>query len=65
VAASTGRVPEVGDRLLLACDGGPSMSRLVTFPPPLEIDVTGGVYVLVDDDGPPERWRYEFVAADP
>lgn len=40
------------------------MSRLVTFPPPVEVEVAGGVYVLVDD-GPPERWRYEFVAAEP
>ncbi len=41
------------------CDGGPSPGRAVTYPPPLEIVVEGGVYVLVDD-GPPERWRYEF-----
>ena len=40
------------------------MSRLVTFPPPLEIEVAGGLYVLVDDAGPPEGWRYEYVAAD-
>jgi hypothetical protein len=36
------------------------MSRLVRYPPPLEITVVGGVYVLVDD-GPAERWRYDFV----
>jgi hypothetical protein len=34
------------------------------FPPPYEIEVDGGLYVLVDD-GPPEHWRYEFVAAAP
>jgi hypothetical protein len=49
--------------MLVPCDGGPAIGRAVTFPPPLEIDVDGGTYVLVDD-GPPEHWRYEFVAAD-
>jgi hypothetical protein len=49
-----------GDRMLIACDGGPSVSRLVRYPPPLEIDVGDGVYVL-DDGGPVETWRYEFV----
>jgi hypothetical protein len=46
--------------MLLACDGGPSMSRLVHWPPPVEIPDRGGMYVLVDD-GPPEAWRYEWV----
>ena len=46
--------------MLLPCSGGPSMSRLVRYPPPVEITEVGGVYVLVDD-GPPERWRYDFV----
>ena len=36
------------------------MSRLVRYPPPLEIDEVGGTYVLVDD-GRPELWRYQFV----
>jgi hypothetical protein len=49
-----------GDRMLVPCDGGPSISRLETFPPPLEVPERGGMYVL-DDDGPPERWRYLFV----
>jgi hypothetical protein len=40
--------------------GGPSISRLVRYPPPLEIEVRGGVYVLVDD-GAPELWCYEFI----
>jgi hypothetical protein len=52
---------EDGERMLVPCGGGPSISRLVRFPPPLEIAVQGGVYVLVDE-GPPERWRYDFVA---
>jgi hypothetical protein len=49
-----------GDRMLIPCAGGPSVSRLVRYPPPLEIEAQGGMYVLVDD-GPPERWRYDFV----
>lgn len=49
-----------GDRMLIRCNGGPSISRLVRYPPPLEIEERGGVYVLVDD-GPPELWRYEFI----
>jgi hypothetical protein len=49
-----------GDRMLVPCNGGPSISRLVRYPPPLEIEERGGVYVLVDD-GPPELWRYEFI----
>ena len=48
--------------MLIPCSGGPSMRRLVRFPPPVEIEETGGVYVLVDDDAAPERWRYDFVA---
>lgn len=46
--------------MLIPCDGGPSISRLVRYPPPLEIEADGGTYVLVDD-GPSERWRYDFV----
>ena len=49
-----------GDQFLVHCDGGPRSARLETFPPRLEIEETGGVYVLVDD-GPVHRWRYEFV----
>jgi hypothetical protein len=52
---------ETGERMLLWCDGGPSMCRAVPFPPPFEIEIDGGMYVLVDD-GPPEHWRYDFVA---
>ncbi len=51
---------EPGERMLLWCDGGPAISRLARFPPPLEVAVDGGVYVLVDD-GPPQQWHYEFV----
>jgi hypothetical protein len=51
----------MGERMLLWCDGGPSISRLERYPPPLEVPVTGGIYVLVDD-GVPEQWHYEFTA---
>jgi hypothetical protein len=53
---------EDGERMLIPCRGGPSISRLARYPPPLEVPVDGGTYVLVDD-GPPERWSYEFVVA--
>lgn len=53
-------MPEPGERMLIACEGGPSSSRLVHHPPPLEIVERGGLYVL-DDDGPVEGWRYVFV----
>jgi hypothetical protein len=49
-----------GDRMLLRCEGGPSIGRATTYPPPLEIAVDGGVYVLVDD-GPVETWHYSFI----
>ena len=52
---------EVGERMLVPCVGGPAPGRVVTFPPPAEIELDDGMYVLVDD-GPPEEWRYEFVA---
>jgi hypothetical protein len=51
---------EDGERMLIPCKGGPSVSRLVRYPPPLEIEERDGVYVLVDD-GPPEHWHYGFV----
>lgn len=52
-----------GDRMLIPCEGGRALARLVRYPPPLEIEERDGTYVLVDD-GPPERWRYDFVPAD-
>jgi len=55
---------EPGDRMLLPCEGGPSISRLVTYPPPTEIEERDGIYVLVDD-GPTEHWRYDFVVTEP
>lgn len=51
---------EPGDRMLLWCDGGPSVGRATTYPPPLEFAVAEGMYVLVDD-GPVEEWHYTFV----
>lgn len=52
---------ENGDRMLIWCEGGPSLGRAVHFPPSLEVAVDGGMYVLVDD-GPPEAWHYTFVS---
>lgn len=46
--------------MLIACRGGPCTSRPVTFPPDLEIEERGGRYVL-NDDGDPTAWVYEFV----
>jgi hypothetical protein len=46
--------------MFIACQGGPSISRLERYPPALEIEERGGLYVL-EDDGPPEQWRYVFV----
>jgi len=51
---------EVGDRMLIPCEGGPSISRLERFPPAFEIPMDEGMCVLVDD-GPPEHWRYAFI----
>ena len=51
---------QTGERMLIRCEGGPSTSRLERYPPPLEVDERGGMYVL-DDSGPPEQWRYVFV----
>lgn len=52
-----------GDRVFIRCEGGPCLSRLVTVPPPVEIQERGGMYVL-DDDGSPDEWSYFFVTAD-
>jgi hypothetical protein len=49
-----------GDRFFVPCEGGPSTSRLETFPPRLEVEERDGMYVLVDD-GPRDEWRYVFV----
>jgi hypothetical protein len=51
---------EAGDRMLIACEGGPSSSRLELFPPRLEVEEHDGTYVLFDD-GPRDHWRYVFV----
>jgi len=53
-------VVDQGERMLLWCEGGPSIGRATVYPPPLEIEVEGGTYVLVDD-GPIEQRHYEFV----
>ena len=48
------------DRIFVQCEGGPCLSRLERFPPPLEIAERGGLYVLVDEGDLPD-WRYLFV----
>jgi hypothetical protein len=54
-------VLQPGDRFFVPCEGGPSTSRLESFPPRLEVEEDDGTYVL-EDDGPREQWRYIFVA---
>ena len=49
-----------GDRQLIPCEGGPSTSRLVLDPAPLEIVEPGGLYVLDDTD--PSAPRYVWIA---
>jgi hypothetical protein len=59
--------PEVlsaGDRMFVACEGGPSASRVESFPPRLEIEEVDGLYVL-DDSGARDSWRYVFVPRRP
>ena len=46
--------------MLIPCQGGPTGWRAATFPPPLEFETDGGMYVLLDD-GAPDGWSYEFV----
>ena len=53
-------MPSDGERFLLPCEGGPSRSRLVHWPFPLEITDQGGLYVL-RDDGPIREWAYVWV----
>lgn len=49
-----------GDRMYIECIGGPCWSRLESFPPRLEVAERGGTYVL-QDEGPRDAWRYNFV----
>ena len=51
-------VPSGQERALV--DALTGMARALRFPPPLELDVDGGLYVLIDE-GPPEQWTYRFV----
>ena len=53
-------MPYQGERFLIACEGGPSQSRLVHWPFPLEIAEHGGLYVL-RDEGPVSDWSYVWV----
>ena len=54
------RDAQPGDRMLVPCDGGPSHTRLVHHPAPLELLETGGIYVL--DDADPAAPRYVWIA---
>jgi hypothetical protein len=53
-------VLDVGDRLFVACEGGPCHTRLERYPPRLEIAEPDGTYVLIDV-GLRASWRYLFV----
>jgi len=57
----TGDPVEPGERLFILCEGGPCATRLVKYPPPLEVVEREGLYVLVDD-GAVDDWRYVFVS---
>jgi len=52
--------PAEGERIFVPCKGGPSTSRLVEHPPPVEIEERSGLYVL-DDTGPREEWHYVYL----
>ena len=56
--------PYDGERMLIGCEGGPSNSRLIHWPPPLEITDRGGLYVL-QDAGSIEHWTYLWVPHPP
>jgi hypothetical protein len=62
--SSEAAVLQAGDRMFVACEGGPCASRLETYPPRLELAEQGGTYVL-EDDGPRDAWRYVFIPAEP
>jgi hypothetical protein len=49
-----------GDRMFVACEGGPCWSRRELFPPRLEVADSGGTYVLLDE-GPRDTWLYLWV----
>jgi hypothetical protein len=51
---------QAGDKLFVASEGGPSTTRLETYPPRLELHEPGGTYILIDH-GLREEWRYLFV----
>ncbi|HEV3225804.1 MAG TPA: hypothetical protein VGZ52_03185 [Acidimicrobiales bacterium] len=54
-------MPVEGERMLIPCEGGPGLSRLVHYPPPLEIEEgTDGVYVL-DERTTPHGTEYAYV----
>jgi hypothetical protein len=56
------RAARPGQPVMIRCVDGPVRVWLETFPPRLEIEGHGGVYVLVDD-GPVHSWTYRFVTS--
>lgn len=53
---------QLGDEMMIWCDGGRSSLKRQTYPPDLEIVEGDGTYVL-HDEGPATAWRYVFVSA--
>lgn len=51
--------PESGDRVLVQCEGGPYISRLVEYPPPLEIEVVSNEMYVLDERK--YSWGFEYV----
>lgn len=49
-----------GEPVMISCRGGPAGRRTATFPPPFDVEVDTGMYVLADE-GPPEHLMCEFV----
>lgn len=52
---------QIGDEMMIWCEGGRSSIKRQTYPPDIEIAEGDGVYVL-HDDGPSPQWRYVFVS---
>lgn|GEM_PF-2087612 len=48
------RQMDVGERMMIPCRGGPVGWRAARFPPPLEIELGDGLYVLDQEIGPIE-----------
>jgi hypothetical protein len=51
--------PEAGTRMLVLCEGGPYISRLVEYPPPFEIEVGANAMYVLDERK--YSWGFENV----